>query len=499
MTENAFLSGRKHARAHLGRVLVLGLGVSGRACAGYLLDLLGSRVESLHVAAGASSAEAQAWAQGAVARGATVAFDTEAFSDVYDLCIASPGISEFSDFYLNAAAASREIISEVEFAWRESAEGSRWVAVTGTNGKTTTTAMIERALREAGFAAAAVGNIGDACIEAVAAGGVDVYVAEVSSYQLASTRRFAPDVAVILNITPDHLSWHRSHEAYAAAKWKILDNLSQAEGRVAVLGATDDEVRAKVRELKALGEDERGFAYIPVGAKAGLSADMRQVCGSRNAAFVDEEGALKVAFAGAEHVLCRVRDLQVKGAHNTANALAAACAALALGADAASVARGLAGFKALEHRIEFCGSIAGVECYNDSKATNVDSVLAAVAAFGEAKPIVLLGGRDKGTDLSALVEALARHAKAAVCFGEARERFHAAFAESGLSLAQAPCMEAALDEALRLARPGDVVLLSPACASFDEFSCYQERGTRFKQMVAHRARAAACAAGAEGE
>ena len=245
-----------------------------------------------------------------------------------------------------------------------------------------------------------------------------------------------------------------------------------------------------MRELRTLDIEERGFAYVPVGTKAGLSGDMRQACGSDNAAFVDGDGVLRVVIGGAEHALCAAADLRVKGSHNVANALAAASAALAVGVDPQAVARGVSSFEALEHRIEPCGSIAGVECYNDSKATNVDSVLAAVAAFGSVKPVILLGGRDKGTDLVPLVAACRQHAKSVVCFGEARERFIGAFEGSGLEVLSAPGMEAALDKALSVTVAGDVVLLSPACASFDEFSCYQERGTRFKQMVAERAASA---------
>ena len=233
------IAGKKHAPKFLGRVLILGPGKSGTAAAEYCLDVLGSRVEVLAVAAGAPGEAALAWAEGARERGAVVLFDHETIEGAYDLCIASPGISENSPFYRSAAAASAEVISEVEFAWRESDASSKWVAITGTNGKTTTTALTCHLLREAGANAAAVGNIGETCIDAVAAGNTDVYVAETSSYQLASTRLFAPDVAVVLNITPDHLSWHGSLEAYAAAKWKVLANLG-ASGGVAVLDACDD-------------------------------------------------------------------------------------------------------------------------------------------------------------------------------------------------------------------------------------------------------------------
>lgn len=500
MTHVELLEGRKYAPAHLGKVLVLGLGKSGRACAEYFISLLGTRVSSLTVAAGKPSDAAFAWADKARGAGACVEFDLESFDESFDLCVASPGISEFSDFYLNARAASSEIMSEVEFAWRESAADSRWVAITGTNGKTTTTAMTEHLLRSAGLEASAVGNIGDTCIEAVAADNTKVYVAEVSSYQLASTIDFAPNVAVMLNITPDHLSWHRSHEAYAAAKWKVLANLSNVEGACAVLDATDDEVRAKVRELKALSREDRGFDYIPMGTKAGLRSDMREACGSACAAFIAPNGCLHVAAPQLEADLALASDLQVKGDHNAANALAASAVALALGACPQDVKRGLETFAPLEHRIEPCGQVAGVACYNDSKATNVDAVLKALVAFGEVKPIILLGGRDKGTDLEPLVQACSDSAKAVVLFGESRDRFSESFAHdariaaSGVDILLAERLESALDLALGHAHSGDVVLLSPACASFDEFSCYEERGETFKRLVAERAGVAGAAA-----
>ena len=342
------IAGKKHAPKFLGRVLILGLGKSGTAAAEYCLDVLGSRVEALAMAAGAPGEAALAWAEGARERGAVVLFDHETIEGTYDLCIASPGISENSPFYRSAAAASAEVISEVEFAWRESDASSKWVAITGTNGKTTTTALTCHLLREAGANAAAVGNIGETCIDAVAAGNTDVYVAETSSYQLASTRLFAPDVAVVLNITPDHLSWHGSLEAYAAAKWKVLANLG-ASGGVAVLDACDDAVRAKIRELRARGGVP--FRYIPIGGAAGLGADMRATCGADAAAFRGAGGQLVVAWDGHVSDLVFVDDLQIKGGHNQQNALAAAACALVLGATDTAVGEGLLTFRPLEHRI----------------------------------------------------------------------------------------------------------------------------------------------------
>ncbi len=490
MSAARYLADRKLAPENLGRVLVLGLGVSGKACAMYLLGLLESRVDELVVYAGPSSDAARSLAAPLEERGVRVEFDKEEVEGSYDLCIASPGISEFSDFYASAAAAAREVISEPEFAWRESARDSVWVAITGTNGKTTTTALATHLIACAGRPARAVGNIGDTCIEAVQAGGCDVFVAEVSSYQLASTASFAPDVAVVLNITPDHLSWHRSHENYVAAKWRILANLPTRPGAVAVLNACDDEVRAKVREIKALGDDRRGYAYVPIGSARGVDSDMREVCGSANAAFVSPEGMLHVTVGARDVDLVFVRELKIKGSHNVNNALVAATCALAIGCDAEAVRAGLRSFTPLAHRVEPAGEVDGVACYNDSKATNVDAVLKALVAFEPVKPYILLGGRDKGTDLSDLVVACEKHAAGVVCFGEARERFLEAFAslpEKGVVVNGAPNMESALDVALSLAHEGDVVLLSPACASFDEFSCFEERGDTFKALVRDRA------------
>ena len=485
----------------LGNVLVLGLGKSGAAVVDYCLPLLGDRVTGLYVAAGARTQASEEAARRFGEKGAVVSFGDDAVDALagqvpggrFDLCVPSPGIAPSTELYRRGAELSAELIGEVELAWRESAPSSRWVAITGTNGKTTVTSLAAHLLREAGMDAVAVGNIGDTCLAAVAERPDRVFVTETSSYQLESTSRFAPDAAVLLNITPDHLKWHGSFEAYRDAKFKILANLAEVAGATAVLDATDDEVRAKIRSLKSLDTAERGFSYVPVGTKAGYSGDMRAACGADNAAFADADGMLTVAFEGTEHRLAATSDLQIKGSHNVGNALAAAAAAIALGADDEAVARGLRSFAPLEHRIEPCGTIRGAVCYNDSKATNVDASLKAIAAFPEARPIILLGGDDKGTDLAPLVEAAHRHARAVVCFGAAGERFEGAFdaaqadAPQGFSTLRAAKLADALDAACDIAQAGDVILLSPACASFDEFSCFEERGRVFKELVAERA------------
>lgn len=501
-------------KGHLGRVLVLGLGKSGKSAARYCADLLGTRVDALFIAAGARNADSEAFVESLADCGATWAFGDDALSGeagAFDLCIASPGIPFWHDLYVAGERLSAEIISEVEFAWRESSPESTWVAITGTNGKTTTTSLAAHVLRECGLSADAVGNIGEVCLDAVAAGKTQVYVAEVSSYQLYSTRLFAPDVAVLLNITPDHIHWHQTLEAYAEAKFKVLENgeggvrlaegsagrleaagdKGRSERSVAILDATNDIVRAKVREMRAAGRTD----YIPLGTADGIEGDMRAKCGAENAAFLEAGQVLTVAFRGEEHRLASVSDLLIKGTHNASNALAAAAVAVALGADDTAIAKALATFKPIEHRIEPCGTVRGVECFNDSKATNVDATVKALESFPGQRVIVMLGGDDKGTDLSELVASVHRHAAAAVCFGEAGQRFALAFqagaddAPSDFTLIAATHLEDALDCALSQAHPGDAVLLSPACASFDEFKSFEHRGRVFKQLVADRAAA----------
>lgn len=514
------LEGRKLAPERIECVLVLGLGKSGRAAVDYCLGLLGERIGCVAIAAGEENESSRAFADAARDAGALVAFGDDgpvalaamrgeregsgaavsedaanAASPAFDVCIASPGISQFSYLYQSASRLSAEVISEVEFAWRESAASSRWVAVTGTNGKTTVTSMTAHVLQTAGIDAVAVGNIGYPCISALADGGAEAYVAEMSSYQLASLRSFAPDAAVILNITPDHLRWHRSFEAYRDAKLKLLDNLADAAGSVVALDATNDVVREKVRELRAAEGRPGALNYVPLGTADGIGGDMRARCGSRNAAFLSDAGVITVALDGRVHELLPASELLIKGAHNVGNALAAGVAAVSLGVDDAAIAQGLRTFAPLEHRIEPCGSVRGAACYNDSKATNVDATLKALESFPGVRPLVMLGGDDKGTDLGPLVASAHAHARGVVCYGEAGRRFYQAFddartaAPADFSLLSAEHMEQAFDALAAIAHEGDVILLSPACASFDEFSSFEERGRVFKALVAARGEA----------
>lgn len=481
----------KHAPENLGRVLVLGLGKSGCASAAYCQDLLGKRVDELVIAAGIDNEASRSQAKAFLDQGIPVIFGESLDGGLgrFDLCIASPGIPQFGAFYQSALGLADELVSEVEFAWRESAASSRWLAITGTNGKTTTTALAAHILKSCGFKAAAVGNIGDTCIKAVSDGDVECYVAELSSYQLASTRLFAPDVAVLLNITPDHLAWHKGMDNYIQAKTRIYANLARTQGMV-VMDATNDIVRSLVREMRAQTPTERGFLYIPLGTQEGIYSDMRERCGSDNAAFIDDTGVLCVALGDGIHRLAAQESLQIPGEHNASNALAAAAACVAFGAPDEGVAAALASFAPLEHRLEPCGEVGSVACYNDSKATNVDATLKALAAFTGKRVVVLFGGQDKGTELTELARATRANCEAAVCYGEAGPRFAEALTEAGVPIRRAKGMEEALDDGLELADGSGILLLSPACASFDEFSNFEERGEVFKRLVAERARKA---------
>ena len=459
----------------LGDVLVLGIGKTGEGICRYLTGLPAGRVDSVTLYGGARSERSDA-TRALEEAGVRCVLGTEEVEGHYDLAIASPGIPEPSAFFASAAAASDEIIGEPELAFRESPQ--RWLAVTGTNGKTTTTSLTTHLLHEDGRAAESVGNIGVLCIGEVAGrpeGGW--LVAELSSFQLAETSRLHPRAAVLLNITPDHIEWHGSMEAYAAAKEKIFANMGA--GDLAVVSMDDDWCRDVA--VRCSG---RGLRVCELSIEREL--------GGPDAAFV-RGGELVVRLGGVEHDLGCVDNLRIRGSHNWENALAASALALFVGVDEAVVARGLTGFNPIEHRIEPCGEVTGVHFVNDSKATNTDSVEKALTAFAPKSIVVMLGGHDKGTDLMSLAEACCREARVAVCFGAAGPRIADALeaeakkTSSDLRVVRADHLRDAFDAAVAAAAPGNTVLLSPACSSFDEFKNMAERGRLFKSLVAELA------------
>ncbi|AEB06873.1 UDP-N-acetylmuramoylalanine/D-glutamate ligase [Coriobacterium glomerans PW2] len=449
-------------------LLVLGLGTTGVDVARWGATHLGGRVSSVTVFAGASCEPSDAH-RDLEDSGVRIEYGTDSVRGGYDVCVASPGISEFSAFFGSARAHAAEIMGEPEFAWRLSPE--RWIAVTGTNGKTTTVSLTGQLLSAARIPCEVVGNIGETAISQVdRRQDGDWFVAELSSYQLATTSEFHPRAAVLLNITPDHLRWHRGFENYARAKLKILQNLD--ENDLAIIDVDDPGLRrlgsqviASHRRILRLAHDDPA---------------------SVDAAFV-RAGRLVVRLDGIEHDLARVSELAVAGAHNVSNALAASASALLAGASDAAVSEGLRAFSSLEHRMEPAGDIDGVRFYNDSKATNTDAVEKALTAFPGDRVILLLGGYDKGTPLHGFATRVVQQIGAVVCFGQARRRFMDAMtgAASGLDVdvAEADDLLDAVDVARSLACRGDVILLSPACSSFDEFQDFEERGRRFKAYL----------------
>lgn len=448
-----------------GDILVLGLGRSGEAAVRYAATLLAEgRATSVTAYDGADTSEKRMLALELRDLSVAVHLGCEDVVGAFDVCVVSPGIPPHAPLMRAAMSCSVRVISEVEFAYLQS--DHRWVAVTGTNGKTTTTALVVHLLRVGGIDARPVGNIGTPAIAVVAEAGPDeVLVVEVSSFQLALTHEFHPTVAVLLNVTPDHIDWHGSLEQYTADKLRIFANL--APGDLAVIDVDDPGAAATVHSVAA-----RGVAVTRV------SLHEHHAMGATVA-----DGVLTLETRGGAVRLCRADELLIRGAHNVSNALAAAAAAHAIGVSANHLRAGLASFRAIEHRLEPVGIVNGVEWFNDSKATNPDAVLKAIDAFSGTPLIVLLGGRNKGNDFRLLARSIGTHAKAAVLFGESRAQLAEAFADVPIHAVEAVSLSDAVEAARALADVGDAVVLSPACASFDEFTSYEHRGTIFKSLV----------------
>ena len=456
-----------------GHLLVLGLGGSGEAAAEWALSRAADGADVRVTVVDSGTGEALEQRAGHLVRsGADVRLGTCELPPA-DLIVASPGIKPHAELMQAAVAHGAPLISELELAYRLSR--APWVAITGTNGKTTTTALVTHLLLEAGIAAEPAGNIGPAAVSVAATMGEGgVIVAEVSSFQLTLADTFHPRVAALLNITPDHIDYHGSMEAYAAEKAKVFAH--QVTGDTAVIDL-----------------DDAGSA--PYAAVAGVHG--ATVCGvsrlaAEGARAYVRDGVLVLVEGERTHELVPVCDLGIKGEHNVSNALAAAACARAAGADIVSISRGLRSFQPIEHRLEPAGVVDGVEYFNDSKATNPDAVLKALTAFGERPLVVLLGGRNKGVDLRPLAERVSARARAVVLFGEAAAEFETAFTGLPVEPTTTVSLAGALDAARSLAREGEVVLLSPGCTSFDEFRGYDERGRRFKDLVRAAARDGVC-------
>lgn len=445
------------------RVLVVGLGRSGRAAARHLL------AEGAEVAATDNApleslpAEVRALESAGVRL--TCGTHDEADFAWADLIVVSPGVPLEIPPLAAAVAAGTPLLSEVDLVARRVA--GRAIGITGSNGKSTVTALVAAMLEGGGLEALACGNYGLPLVDAVQGdSGSRWYAIELSSFQLATTRRLRLEAAVILNVQPDHLDRHGSFEAYAAAKESIAERRSPDAPLVLVVDdshlATFAE-RANPPLLRVSGAgpvDEGGF---------------------------EREGDLFLRLAGRETLLARGAELPIPGRHNRLNILSAALACASVGVGNDEIRKGLAGFRALPHRLETVATIDGVLYVDDSKATNVASSIEALSAIGErieGRVLLLLGGRDKDGDFRPLARAMRDQTAQPIVFGEAGPTIAETLREEGLAPpAPFPKMVVALHAARSLASRGDAVLLSPACASFDEFKGYADRGDHFARAV----------------
>ena len=358
-----------------------------------------------------------------------------------DLIIVSPGVHLDIPVLEEAKRKNIPIISEIELAYRLLTKPI--IAVTGTNGKTTTTTLIGEMLKAGGFRVAVAGNIGDPLVE-VNDRGLDYIVAEISSYQLETIVDFKPWISLILNIQPDHLERHHTMQEYISQKARIFMN--QTSDDYLIYNEDDGYVSEMVKRAKA--------------KRIGFSSSH-----------------------SAEIITLPPGEIKIPGRHNLENALAAMQAAYLCGVKKETAAEVLHAFPGVPHRIEYINTLNGVDFYNDSKGTNPDSTLVAIDTFNGKGIILILGGRDKGVSLNALTEKVKQHVKAVVLIGEAAERFNKALDQGGFkAIHHAGSMEEAVRQSFLLAKPNDVVLLSPACASFDMFNYFEERGEVFKKL-----------------
>lgn len=381
-----------------------------------------------------------------------------------ELIVMSPGVPLSIPPVVKARELGIPVISEPELAFRYS--DVPFVAITGTNGKTTTTTLTAFLLEKEGRKVVAGGNIGLPLIsQCPKMSANDIVVAEMSSFQLESVDSFCPKVAVVMNLTPDHLDRHKTMEAYAAAKANIFKNQGP-------------------EEYLLLNKDDAIVAAMAAGAKSHVYYFSQQEILDEGIWLEDGNLVYRLDKNGAPQVLIPAAEIGIVGSHNWQNAMAASLAALLMGQQPEIIAERLRAFKGVAHRMEPVVTIDGVLYVNDSKGTNPDSTEKALGSYGE-RPIVLIaGGRNKGSDMAVLVPLMRAHCRGVVLVGEATGDFIDAFARTGYTdYVCADSFEDAVAKAREMAQSGDVVLLSPACASWDMFDNFEQRGDLFKELV----------------
>lgn len=381
-----------------------------------------------------------------------------------DEIVKSPGIAPTTPVMKAVAAAGIPVVSEIEFAGRYT--DARMICITGSNGKTTTTLLTHHILTQAGVDAGLAGNVGKSLALQVSRSPHDVYVIELSSFQLENMYDFKADIAVILNITPDHLDrYDYKMDNYVDAKLRILRNQTAAD---AFIHWQDDPVTSPRLDASATAAERYPFGetHRP---------------GSR--AWVDPDGTLRIETPQTSLSMPRSQ-LSLSGLHNLYNSMAAALAAALLGVDADSIIRSLSDFPGVEHRLEYVATVGGVRYINDSKATNVNSTWYALESMPSGgKVVLILGGKDKGNDYSEIEPLVAEKVKAIVAMGVDNSKITAFFDGKVPVIADTHSLDEAVEACASLSREGDTVLLSPCCASFDLFTSYENRGDLFKKAV----------------
>ena len=438
------------------KVLVIGLARTGVATSLFCVRH-GARVTAVDTRTEAELADAPAKLR---TSGVTLRLGgyTEEVLAGHDLIIPSPGVSAEADILKAARAQSVSVWSEIELADRFL--NGRLIGITGSNGKTTTTSLIDHILKNSGFSTLLAGNIGTPLIDVVEKTTDEtVTVAELSSFQLELVETFRPNISVFLNLTPDHLDRHGSMEAYGAAKARIFEKQTAAD--YAVLNA----------------DDAASMPYAPAKPKVFWFSRKQRVA---QGAFLRGD---KIVFRhdGEEEVVLRASEIPLPGAHNLENVIAAVVATRLTGAKPAEIGKAIRSFAGVEHRLEFVAELGGVRYYNDSKATNVDATIKALDAF-PGRILIILGGKDKGSDYTVLQAPLREKAILALLIGAAAKKIESQIAGS-VAIERPGTLERAVETASRAAHPGDIVLLAPACASFDQFENYEHRGRVFKQLV----------------
>jgi len=375
-----------------------------------------------------------------------------------DLIVISPGVPFDVPQLVQARALGIPVIGEVELAARHLK--GKIVAITGSNGKTTTTALAGEIIAAGEREALVGGNIGTPAISFVEVSTDDTWVVlEISSFQLETIESFHPKIAVVLNVTPDHLDRHYTFENYAAAKARIFEN--QTADDFAVLNADNAPCAAMAARAKAHVYWFSRLKQVERGAF------------TRGAHIVWRDGT-------AEQEIMPVSEISLKGSHNVENVLAGVCVGMLAGIQPVQIRRAIGAFKAVEHRLEYVATVRGVEYYNDSKATNVDATIKALESF-PGRIHLILGGKDKGSDYSLLNSLLKERVKRVYTIGAAAAKIESQV--RGAEVLSVGTLEAAIKRASESATPGDVVLLAPACASFDQFVSYEHRGRAFKEQV----------------